>query len=96
MDEQVVKEFNDKLAMFEKSLSNISDNFIGKLDELGIKTKEVAENTIFLKRMKVIFDDQNRKLEIMDATLEEIQSRLDTISEGGVPKKSKKKKRRRG
>lgn len=92
MDEQVIKDFESKLTMFENSLKNIAEGFLSKLGDLSNKTGEIAENTEFLKQMKKIFDDQNKKLELMDATINELTSRLDEIDSADYSKKKKKKK----
>ncbi|MHA1149864.1 MAG: hypothetical protein ACTSR8_16635 [Promethearchaeota archaeon] len=95
MDDQIIKDFESKLTMFENSIKNLSDGFLTKLEDLSTKTNEIAENTEFLKRMKKIFDEQNKKLELMDATIKELSSRLDILDEQGIGKSSKKKKKKK-
>ena len=82
--------------MFQTSLEKISAGFLSKLGELSNKTVEIAGNTEFLKKMRVIYDEQNNKLEIMDATINEVLERLDDISSGknSVSDKKKKKKKK--
>ncbi len=94
MDDQTVKDFEAKLGMFENSFKSIADNFSTKLSEINVRAAQIADNTEFLKKMKVIFDGQNKKLLLMEASLDELIFRLDTIAEEGVST-SKKKKRRR-
>jgi len=96
MDDEIVKEFNSKLDMFENSLNSIYSNLIGKLEDLAKPINEIAESTDFLKKMKVIYDDQNKKLLLMEGTLDELSYRLDAISNGtAAPVSSKKKRKKR-
>ena len=95
LDDSVIKDFESKLTMFENSLKNISEGFLSKLIDLSNKTTEIAENTEFLKSMKKIFDEQNKKLEIMDATINELSSRLDILDEAGITASVKKKKKKK-
>ena len=92
MDEQLIKDFESKLGMFENSLKSIADNFSGKLTEISTRASQVAENTEFLKKMKTIFDGQNKKLLLMETTVDELIFRLDALAEEGIAKKKKKKK----
>lgn len=92
LDEQIIKDFEGKLQMFESSIKNISDGFMQKLLDLSKQTGEIAENTQFLKKMKIIYEEQNSKLEIMDATITELIARLDSIE---IPSKGKKKKKKK-
>ncbi len=73
--------------MFENSLKSIASNFVSKLDTLATQAKTVAENTEFLKSMKKIYDEQNKKLQLMDNTINELFARMD---EAGDKKKKKK------
>ena len=95
MDEEIIKEFNSKLSMFETSINGISSNLFGKLEELAKQTGEIANNTDFLKKMKIIYDEQNKKLVLMEATLDELTYRLDAISSGTADSDSKKKKKKK-
>ena len=96
MDEETLKDFNSKLDMFQSSLNGIYSNLLGKLEELAKPIKAIAESTNFLKRMKVIYDDQNKKLVLMETTLDELSYRLDAISNGtAAPVSSKEKKRKK-
>ena len=95
MDDQIIKDFESKLQMFEKSLQNISDNFLGKLNDLSHKTNEIAVNKKKKKKMKTIYDQQNNKLERMESTIDELMTRLDNISSGEVEINSKKKKKKK-
>jgi hypothetical protein len=92
MDEELIKDFESKLGMFENSLKSIADNFSTKLSEIAVRTSQVAENTEFLKKMKTIFDGQNKKLLLMETTVDELIFRLDALAEEGVSKKKRKKK----
>jgi len=94
MDEQIVKDFENKLGMFENSIKSIADNFSGKLNEIAVRSNEVAENTEFLKKMKAMFDEQNKKLLLMETTIDELIFRLDTLAEEGIQKSKKKKKKK--
>ncbi len=95
LDEQVIKDFEAKLNMFQNSLNNISSNFLAKLEELAAKTREVVSNTGFLKRMKKIYDEQNAKLERMEKTINELLNRLEYIKSEGYKTTSKKKKKKK-
>ena len=95
MDEETIKEFNSKLDMFETSLNGVYSNLLGKLEDLAKPIKEIAESTNFLKRMKAIYDEQNKKLVLMEATLDELSYRLDAISNGTAAPSSKKKKKKK-
>ena len=95
MDEEIIKEFNSKLDMFETSLDGIYTNLMGKLEDLAKPITAIAESTNFLKRMKVIYDEQNKKLVLMEATLDELSYRLDAISNGSAAPSGKKKKKKR-
>ncbi len=95
VNDEIVKEFNSKLNMFETSLNGIYSNLKVKLDELAKPIKEIAESTDFLKKMKVIYDNQNKKLLLMEGTLDELSYRLDAISNGTAAPSGKKKKRRK-
>lgn len=90
MNEQLIKEFEGKLTMFENSLNSIASNFISKLDALSTEAKAVVENTSFLKKLKVIYDEQNKSLAKMNETIDELMTRLESISEGPTKKKKKK------
>ncbi len=92
MDEQTIKDFESKLGMFENSLKSIADNFSNKLSEISVKAAEIAENTEFLRTMKTIFDGQNKKILLMESSLDELIFRLDSLAEEGIDKKKKKKK----
>ncbi len=85
--------------MFGNSLSNVTADLLGKLEKLAVDTTTIANSTSYLKKLKVSYDEQFRKLEGMEATVEELMSRLDVISERpiktkgkGKGKKKKKKK----
>jgi len=95
MDEELIKDFNSKLDMFETSLNGIYSNLLGKLEELAKPITAIAESTNFLKKMKVIYDEQNKKILLMEGTLDELSYRLDAISNGTATSSSKKKKKRR-
>jgi len=95
MDDETIKEFNSKLTMFETSINGISSNLEGKLQDLAEKTKVIADNTAFLKRMKSIYDEQNKKLVLMEATLDELTYRLDAITNGTTVDSDKKKKKKK-
>jgi len=95
VDEEIIKEFNSKLDMFETSLDGIYTNLMGKLEDLAKPITAIAESTNFLKRMKVIYDEQNKKLVLMEATLDELSYRLDAISNGSAAPSGKKKKKKR-
>ena len=92
MDDQIVKDFESKLGMFENSIKSIADNFSTKLNEIAVRAVEIAENTEFLKTMKKIFDEQNKKILLMESSLDELIFRLDALAEEGPQKKKKKKK----
>jgi len=91
MDEQIIKDFESRLAMFENSVKSIASNFESKLVDLDKQTKDIVENTNYLKKMKVVYENQNKKLLLMESTIDELMYRLENISELSV----KKKKRRR-
>jgi len=91
MDEQIIKDFESRLAMFENCVKSIASNFESKLVDLDKQTKDIVENTNYLKKMKVVYENQNKKLLLMESTIDELMYRLENISELSV----KKKKRRR-
>lgn len=95
MDEEVIKEFNAKINMFETSLNGIYTNLLGKLEDLAKPIIEIAESTDFLKKLRVIYDEQNKKLLLMEGTLDELSYRLDSISSGTAAPSDKKKKKKK-
>ena len=64
MDEQIIKDFEAKLKMFENSIEKISGDLTAKLNDLAVQTKDINEKTQFLKTMKKIYDEQNKKLKL--------------------------------
>lgn len=95
MDDQVIKDFETRLKMFDTSLTNVAKDLLGKLDNLAKETATIAESTSYLKSLKVNLDEQNKRLETMDSTLEELLKRLETISEQPMDLKGKKKKKKK-
>ncbi|MGV9171345.1 MAG: hypothetical protein ACOC44_17480 [Promethearchaeia archaeon] len=79
MDEQILKEFEANLKMFEKSIDNIAGDLIGKLNDLSNKAIEMADNTDFLKKMKKNYDRQSKRLKTMEQTMEELMKRLNQL-----------------
>jgi len=92
VDPQIIKDFENKLGIFQDSFTGISSDFLDKLETLAVQIKDISESVQFLKRMKQIYEEQNKKIETMETTINELMIRLDEIVEGGTPKKKRKKK----
>ena len=95
MDEQIIKNFENKLAIFDESFKSIANDFSEKLTALATQTKDIGQNTQFLKTMKIIYEEQNKQLNLMEATIIELIARLDDLTEGEIHLKSKKKKKKK-
>ncbi len=93
MDDQTIKEFSASIQMFEKSFSKIASDFSTKLGALEGKAADISAKTDFLKKMKQIYDEQNSRLELMEATLNEVNDRLDSIQNAPMGKSRKKKRK---
>lgn len=79
MDEQIIKNFENNLKMFEKSIDNITDDLSGKLTDLSKKAIEMADNTDFLKKMKKNYDRQSKRLKSIEETVNELMKRLNQL-----------------
>ncbi|MFO8017390.1 MAG: hypothetical protein R6U96_02045 [Promethearchaeia archaeon] len=79
MDEQILKEFESNLTMFEKSLDNITGDLLQKLTDLSKEAVEMAENTDFLKKMKKNYDKQSKRLKTIEETMNELMDRLNRL-----------------
>ena len=63
MDEQIIKDFQNKLEIYQESFNKIAADFSNKLEALAKDTSNISENVQFLKKMKTIYDAQNKKLD---------------------------------
>lgn len=95
VDDETLKDFQNRLKMFESSFTNVTKDLLNKLDTLGAETKTIAESTSYLKRLKESYDESNKKLKDMDEVIEELMKRLDRISEEPYDSKKKKKKKKK-
>jgi len=95
VDEQTIKEFQNKMTMFESSFTNVTKDLLNKLETLAAETTSIAENTSYLKKLKLSYDESNKRLVEMDETIEEILKRLEKISEAPMDIKKKKKKKKK-
>lgn len=81
--------------MFESSFTNVTKDLLNKLETLAAETTSIAENTSYLKKLKLSYDESNKRLVEMDETIEEILKRLEKISEAPMDIKKKKKKKKK-
>ncbi len=79
MDEKIIKNFEAKLNLFQNSLIKVSDQLMVKLEKITKETKQVVLNTDFLKKMKVIYDEQNKKLQLMEKSITDLSLLIDKV-----------------
>jgi chromosome segregation ATPase len=79
VDEQILKDFETNLKMFEKSFDNVVSDLSGKLTDLSEKAIEMADNTDFLKKMKKNYDTQSKRLKTIEQTVDELMKRLNQL-----------------